>query len=108
LEQQQPFYGLLSGITWVSTNSPSPPPHALYISSPYHCLLFATRAHTIATCFVLVARLCHLFLVSLSTLYLELLFFTLTSHIHLTILISAAEVPPSFFSLQASSHFHAS
>jgi len=43
-----------------------------YISSPNHCLLFAAHAHTIATCFVVVPRLCHLILVSLSTLYLEL------------------------------------
>jgi len=37
-----------------------------------HCLLFVTHAHTIATCFAVVPRLCHLILVSLSTLYLEL------------------------------------
>ena len=36
------------------------------------CLLFATQAHTIATCFAVVQRLYHLFLVSLTTLYLEL------------------------------------
>ena len=28
----------------------SPPPHIPYISSPNHCLLFTTHAHTIATC----------------------------------------------------------
>jgi len=28
-----------------------PPLHTPYISSPKHCLLFATHAHTIATCF---------------------------------------------------------
>jgi len=44
------------------------PRHALYISSPNHCLLFATNAHTIATCFVVVPILCHLILVSLSSL----------------------------------------
>ena len=49
-----------------------PPLHAPYISSPNHCLLFATNAHTIATCLAVVPRLWHLFLVSLSTLYLEL------------------------------------
>jgi len=38
-------------------------------------------------CFAVVPRLCHLILVSLSTL-LETLSFTLTPHIHLTILIS--------------------
>jgi len=40
--------------------------------------------------------LTHLFLVSLSTLYLGLLTFTLTSHIHLTILISACWSAISF------------
>jgi len=38
------------------------------ISSPNHCLLFAAHAHTIATCFAVVPRLCHISLVSLSTL----------------------------------------
>jgi len=42
------------------------------------CLLFTTRAHTIATCFAVVPRLCHLILVSLSTLYLE--FYLVASH----------------------------
>jgi len=37
-------------------------------SSPNHCLLFATHAHTITTCFAVVPRLCHLIIVSLSTL----------------------------------------
>jgi len=43
-----------------------------------HCLLFThmPTAHTIATCFAVVPRLHHLILVSLSTLYLELLSFT--------------------------------
>jgi len=40
--------------------------HTPYISSPNRCLLFATHAHTIATCFAVVPRLCHLILVSLS------------------------------------------
>jgi len=34
--------------------------HTPYISSPNHYLLFATHAHTIATCFAVVPRLCHL------------------------------------------------
>jgi len=34
-----------------------------YISSPNHCLLFTAYAHTIATCFAVVPRLCHLILV---------------------------------------------
>ena len=48
-----------------------PPLHTPYISSPNHCLLFAAHAHTIAACFAVVPRLCHLIPVSLSTLYLE-------------------------------------
>jgi len=64
----------------------NPPLHTPYISSPNHCLLFATHFHTITTCFAVVLRLCHLFLVCLSTLTLS---FALMSHIHLTILISA-------------------
>jgi len=46
--------------------------HTPYISSPKHYLLFTAYAHTIATCFAVVLRLCHLNLVSLRPLYLEL------------------------------------
>jgi len=46
--------------------------HTPYISSHNHCLLFAAHANTITTCFAVVPRLCHLILVSLSILYLEL------------------------------------
>ena len=42
-----------------------PPLHTPYIFSPNHCLLFATHAHTNATCFAVVSTLCHL-------IYLEL------------------------------------
>jgi len=49
-----------------------PPLHTPYISSPNYCHLFAAHAHTITTCFAVVPRLCHLILVCLSTLYLEL------------------------------------
>jgi len=49
-----------------------PPLRTPYISSPNHYLLFTEHAHTIATCFAVVPRLCHLILVSLSTLYLGL------------------------------------
>jgi len=59
----QVFFGLPLGLS---------PLHTPYISSPNHCLLFAAHAHTIATCFAVVPRLCHLILVSLSTLYLKL------------------------------------
>jgi len=48
------------------------PLHTPNISSSNHCLLFAAHAHTTATCFAIVLRLCHLILVSLSTLYFEL------------------------------------
>ena len=41
---------------------------SLYISSPSHCILFATHAHTIAACFAVVLRLCCLFLISRSQL----------------------------------------
>ena len=40
------------------------------ISSPSQCLLFAAHAHTITTCFAVVPRLYHLFLVFLSDPYL--------------------------------------
>jgi len=66
-----------------------PPVHTPYISSPNHCLLYATHAPTIATCFAVVPRLCHLILVSLLTLYLEFCFCSFMPHIHLTILISS-------------------
>jgi len=72
------------------------PLHTPYISSHSDCLLVATHAHTIATCSAVVPRLCHLILVSLSTLYLELLSFSLMPHIHLTILISAHWSATSF------------
>jgi len=71
------------------------PPHTPYISSPNHYLLFATHAHTIVTCFAVVPRLCHLILVSLSTL-LGTLSCNFTSHIHLTTLISALHSATSF------------
>jgi len=59
-----------------------------YISSPNQCLLFATHARTIATCFAVVPRLSSVPSLSLNSL-LGPLSFTLTSHIHLIILISA-------------------
>ena len=45
-----------------------PPLHIPYISSPSRCFLFAAHALTIATCFAVVPRLCHLILVSLNPL----------------------------------------
>jgi len=123
--QQQPFYGPLSGTTWVSRyqkkRSPThhPDRHPIFIiffhlprsiasslfklcacqsfcttsshvlfglplglepSTSYSIHFFtqsvsslcSTHAHTIATCFAVVSVLCHLFLVFLSTPYLEL------------------------------------
>ena len=63
-------------------------------------IVFATHIHTIAACLAVVPRSCHLILVSLSTLYLELLSFILTSHIHLTILVSVHWSITSFSSIQ--------
>jgi len=74
-----------------------PPLYTPHISSPNHCLLFAAHAYTIATCFAAVPRLCHLILVSLSTLYLELCPFSSLP----------TEVPSHFPFLRAMSHFHA-
>ena len=67
----------------------APPLHTLQISSPNHNLITA-HAHTIATCFALVPRLC---MSSNPSLSLNSLLGTLSCsfmpHIHLTILISA-------------------
>jgi len=118
-QQQQPFYGPLSGTTLVSRyqkkHSPThhPDHHPVFINffhlprciasslfklrawqcfctTSFHvlfglplglepstsysnqCLLFAAHAHTIATCFAVVSILYHLFLVFMSTSYLEL------------------------------------
>ena len=57
-----------------------PPLHTPNISSPNHCLLFAAHAHSIATCFAVVPRLCHLILVCLLTL-LGTLSFTFITHL---------------------------
>jgi len=69
--------------------------HTAYISSPNHCLLFAVHAHTIATCFAVVPRLCHLILVSLNLL-LGTISCSLMPHIHLNILISTRWCATSF------------
>jgi len=50
----------------------SPLLHTIYTSSPNHYHPFATHVHTILTCFAVVATICPLFLVSLSTPYLKL------------------------------------
>ena len=62
-----------------------------HISSPNHYLLFATHAHTITTSSAVVARLCHLFLMSISLRY--------TSTWPFSSLLT-------LLSLQARSHFH--
>jgi len=74
------------------------PLHIQYISSPNQCLIFATHAHTIATCFAVVSILYHLFLVFFSTPYLELclLPWHYTSIWPFSSLL--AEVPPHFLS----------
>jgi len=72
-----------------------PPLHTPYISSTNHYLLFTTHAHTIATCFAVVARFCHLILVSLNR-FLGTLSSSLMPHIHRTILISACWSATSF------------
>jgi len=84
-----------------------PPLHTPYISSPNHCLLFATHVHTITICFIVVPRLCHLILVCLSTLCLE---FCPVVSCHTSIWpfsFLPREVPPHFRFLQARYHFHA-
>jgi len=54
------------------------------LHTPNHCLLFATHALMITTCFAVVPRLCHLILVSLSTVYLEFYLVAASSnHSHL-------------------------
>ena len=71
----------------------------------HHCLLFAAHAHTTATCFAVVPRLCHLILVSLSlNPLLGTLSCSLMPYIHLTILISVQWSATSPF-LPARSHF---
>jgi len=62
--------------------------HTPCIFSPSHRLLFAGYAHTIAACSAVIPMLCHLYLISLSSL-LGNLSFSLMPHVHLTILISA-------------------
>jgi len=80
----------------------NPPLHTPYISSPNHCLLFATNAHTIATCFAVVPRLSSNPSLSLNSL-LGTLSFTLMSPFSSL----PAEVTPHFHSLRARTHFHA-
>ena len=70
------------------------PLHTLYISAPNHCLLFTAYAHTIATCFAVVPRLCHVILVSLSQPFI--CNSILMPHMHLTILISIRWSTTSF------------
>ena len=69
------------------------PPLGLEPSTSYSIHFFT---HTISACFAVVPRLYHLFLVSLNS-FLGTLSFTLTSHIHLTILISARWSATLFF-----------
>jgi len=57
-----------------------PPLHTPYISSPNHCLLFTEHAHTITTGFAVVPKLCHLILVSLTTLQLDSILYLNATH----------------------------
>jgi len=68
----------LSKFPWVYLLAWHPQLHTPYISSRNHCLLFAAHAHTIPTCFAAVPRLSSNSSLSLSTLYLELLYFNTT------------------------------
>jgi len=79
------FHNLTGSFLW-STSWPGTL-HFILHTFLHSIIVFA--AHTITTCFAIVPRLCHLIIVSLSTLYLELLSCSLMPHIHLTILISA-------------------
>jgi len=54
------FHNLSSKFSLVYLLAWHPPLHTPYISSPNPCLLFAAHAHTIATCFAVEPRLCHL------------------------------------------------
>ena len=81
---------LVSLLVW------SPPLHTTYIFSSshyYYCLLFATHAHTIVTCFAVLPRLCYLFPVSLNSTWNSCIIFYLY---HLTILISLCWSATSF------------
>jgi len=71
---------------------------------PIIVIFFTAHAHTTATCFAIVSRLCHLILVSLKIL-LGTLSCSLTRHIHLTILISARWSATSFSFLTAQVSF---
>jgi len=68
----QSFAQLLSMSSFVYLFAFSPPLHTPYVSLTNQCLLFATHANTIATCFAVVPRLHNLFLVSLSSLLVTL------------------------------------
>jgi len=70
--------------------------HTPYISSPNHCLPFATHAHTVATCFAVVPRLCELIPVSLSQPITQNSTCSPMPHIHLTTPISARRSATSF------------
>jgi len=91
-------FSLVYLLTWHS------PLHTPYISSPNR-LLFTAHAHSIATCFAVIPRLCHLILVSLSTLYLE----HLVAQCHTSIWSFSslpAELPPHCPFLQARGRMH--
>ena len=80
------FFHNLSKFSLVYFLAWHPQLHTPYIFSPKHFLLFATHAHTIATCFAAVPRLYHLILVSLSfSLLLGTLSCSLMPHLGLVL-----------------------
>jgi len=82
------FHNLCPSFLWTTSWLIPSTSYSLH-SLPNHCLLCAAHAHTITTWFAVVPRLCHLTLVSLSVLYLELYpVASCHTYIHLTILIS--------------------
>ena len=93
-------FSLVYLLTW------HPPLHTPYISSPGHCLLFTTHAHTIATCFAVVPRLSSNPSLSLYPL-LGILSCSFVPYIRLTIIISARWSATSFSFLMGQVSFHA-
>jgi len=79
-------------------------PSFLWSTSPNDCLLYAAHAHTITTCFAVELRLCQLILVCQLFTWNS---FILTSHILLTILISAHWSATSFSFYRPVLNFHA-
>jgi len=89
-------------------------PHGLVPSTSYSIHFFTQPlssfleiCHTITAGFAVVPRLCHLILVSLSTLFMQLYLLASCQTSMWSFSSLPAEVPPHFPFLQARSHFHA-